>query len=130
MIELKKVGEFNEEMLPGINNTRKYPEDHPKRQKIKTDNLVLPRLRQWRRGMQSKELEFFCKNVGIPVIKFNDLRTTFTINQIQKGGSLPEVMSIIGHTDIKTAKIYLEMSKTGRNFSTKRGGSWHNQSTT
>ncbi len=38
------------------------------------DNLLLPRLREWRAGMQSEILRDFCKGSYIPEVKFHDLR--------------------------------------------------------
>ena len=40
------------------------------------DNLLLPRVPEWRQGEQSKFLRDFCRGMNIPEIKFHDLRAT------------------------------------------------------
>lgn len=86
------------------------------------DNLLLPRIGEWRRGEQSRFLRDFCKGTGIPEIKFHDLRATFITNMLSKGVALNVVMSIVGHRRISTTDVYNRLAGVGVKGSTNKIG--------
>jgi integrase len=49
----------------------------------------------------------FCEGIGITPVKFHDLRATFITNLLAQGESLARVMSIVGHSELKTTNSYL-----------------------
>ena len=68
---------------------------------------VLPHLKEWEHSEQSMVTREFCAAVGITPIKFHDLRATFITNLLSRGVSLARVMSIVGHSQLKTTNGYL-----------------------
>ncbi|MCY4644225.1 MAG: tyrosine-type recombinase/integrase [Bacteriovoracales bacterium] len=93
-----------------MNNINRYPENHPNRQGPVLDDLVLPRLREWRHGIQSKILSAFCRSLGITAVKFHDLRATFITNLLAQGVPLVKVMAIVGHAEMSTTNEYLRLA--------------------
>ena len=71
------------------------------------DEYVLPRLAEWEHGDQSRVTREFCAALGITEIRFHDLRATFITNLLVQGESLARVMSIVGHSELKTTNGYL-----------------------
>ncbi|MCM0605930.1 MAG: site-specific integrase [Xanthomonadaceae bacterium] len=69
--------------------------------------FVLPQHREWQNGEQAQVLRNFCTLIGITSIKFHDLRATFITNLLSRGVSLARVMSMVGHSQIKTTNVYL-----------------------
>jgi integrase len=69
--------------------------------------FILPHLSHWQSGEQAKVLSGFCQAIGITPVKFHDLRATFITNLLAQGESLARVMSIVGHTELKTTNGYL-----------------------
>ena len=84
------------------------------------ENLLLPRIREWRQGDQSRLLRDFCKGISIPEVKFHDLRATFITNMLSKGAALNVVMSIVGHRRIATTDIYNRLAGVGVKGSTNK----------
>ena len=84
------------------------------------DNLLLPRVREWRQGDQSRILRDFCKGMNIPEVKFHDLRATFITNMLSKGVALNVVMSIVGHRKISTTDVYNRLAGVGVKGSTNK----------
>ena len=72
-----------------------------------TEEFVLPRLREWEHGDQARVTRDFCEGLGITSVKFHDLRATFITNLLARGESLARVMSIVGHSELKTTNGYL-----------------------
>jgi integrase len=68
---------------------------------------VLPQLIEWENGEQAQITRQFCKVIGITPIKFHDLRATFITNLLARGESLARVMSMVGHSQLKTTNGYL-----------------------
>jgi integrase len=68
---------------------------------------VLPRLGEWEHGEQARVTREFCAGIGITSVKFHDLRATFITNLLARGTSLAVVMSIVGHSELKTTNGYL-----------------------
>ena len=71
--------------------------------------FVLPRLNEWERGMAARVLRDFCEGIGITPISFHDLRATFITQLLGNGVSLAKVMTIVGHSELKTTQGYLRM---------------------
>jgi integrase len=78
--------------------------------KLKADpagEFILPRLEEWEHGEQARVTRAFCEGLGITSVKFHDLRATFITNLLAAGESLARVMSIVGHSELKTTNGYL-----------------------
>ncbi|MBV2167595.1 MAG: site-specific integrase [Bdellovibrio sp.] len=71
------------------------------------DNFVLPRLGKWDKGDQARELRFFLKSVGLPEIRFHDLRASWATLLLGKGVAPSKVMSMGGWKDMDTMMIYM-----------------------
>lgn len=96
---LSRVVPINDELLSFL-----------KELKLKSDparEFVLPHLGEWTRGDQAKVIRDFCLGIGVTEIKFHDLRATFITNLLARGESLARVMSIVGHSELKTTNTYL-----------------------
>jgi len=80
-----------------------------KERKLKygTEEFVLPRLSEWEHGDQARVTRDFCEGLGITSVKFHDLRATFITSLLARGESLARVMSIVGHSELKTTNGYL-----------------------
>ena len=105
----------------GKNNSQEFWDSRIKT-KIIFNDLVLPRLREWEIGIQSKILRDFCKSIKIPTIRFHDLRATFITNMLSQGVPLVQVMSIVGHRNMSTTDEYLRFSGVNINGATSRIG--------
>jgi integrase len=68
---------------------------------------VLPKHPEWENGEQAQVTREFCMAVGITSVKFHDLRATFITTLLARGVPLAVVMSIVGHSQIKTTNGYL-----------------------
>lgn len=68
---------------------------------------VLPNLIEWENGEQARITKEFCESVGITPVKFHDLRATFITSLLARGESLARVMSMVGHSQLKTTNGYL-----------------------
>ena len=98
LLELKNKGPFSER-LTGLNgNNQEF------------DDLVLPRSSEWKHGEQAKLTRTFCKQIGITEVTFHDLRATFITNALTQGATLPQVMSIVGHSRTSTTDEYLRLA--------------------
>lgn len=71
------------------------------------ESSVLPQLEEWKHGEQAHVLRSFCKAIGITEVRFHDLRATFITNLLASGETLVKVMSIVGHSELKTTNGYL-----------------------
>lgn len=80
-----------------------------KSQKLNSDGKVLEPLEHWMSGEQAKIIKGFCRAIGITPIKFHDLRATFITQMLLKGVPLAKVMTIVGHSTIKTTMRYLRL---------------------
>ena len=56
---------------------------------------------------QARITREFYAAAGITPVKFHDLRATFITSLLARGESLARVMSIVGHSQIKTTNGYL-----------------------
>ncbi len=77
--------------------------------KIKSENhpFVLPRVHRWEDGYQAQALRQFLIGVGLPSIRFHDLRATWATLLLSKGVAPIKVMSIGGWKDLKTMMVYM-----------------------
>lgn len=75
-----------------------------------TREFVLPHLQAWEHGEQAAVLRQFCECIGIPQVRFHDLRATFITNLLAQGVPLVKVMSIVGHKKMETTDVYLRLA--------------------
>ena len=111
---LMSEGGFNETFWKWKNESKQV------REFFIWDNLLLPRVREWKQREQSEILRDFCKGSHIPEIKFHDLRATFITNMLSKGVALNVVMSIVGHKRIATTDVYNRLAGVGVKGSTNK----------
>lgn len=69
-------------------------------------NYVLPRSNKWDKGEQARDLRMFLKGIGLPLIRFHDLRATWATLLLSKGVEPIKVMKMGGWKDIETMMIY------------------------
>ena len=70
-------------------------------------DFVLPRISKWDKGDQARDLRMFLAGMGIPPIRFHDLRATWAILLLSKGAEPIKVMMMGGWKDLKTMQIYV-----------------------
>ncbi|MGE0525674.1 MAG: tyrosine-type recombinase/integrase [Bdellovibrionales bacterium] len=70
-------------------------------------HFVLPRSRNWEKGEQARMLRMFLQGIGLPSIRFHDLRATWATIMLTKGVEPIKVMSMGGWTQLKTMQIYI-----------------------
>jgi integrase len=70
-------------------------------------HFVLPRIDKWDKGEQARELRLFLKGIGLPTIRFHDLRATWATILLSKGVEPIKVMKMGGWKDMKTMMIYV-----------------------
>ena len=80
--------------------------------KLKTGSapFVLPRNREWDRGDQARELRRFLEGIGLPPIRFHDLRATWATIMLSNGVPPLKVMIMGGWCDLKTMQFYVRRS--------------------
>jgi len=78
--------------------------------KNKEDNFLLPRIDKWDRGEQARELRMFLAGMGLPQIRFHDLRATWCTIMLGMGIAPIKVMKMGGWKDMKTMQIYSRMA--------------------
>lgn len=71
------------------------------------DSFVLPRINRWEQGDQARELRMFLIGIGLPAVRFHDLRATWATLLLSKGVEPIKVMKMGGWTDMKTMMIYI-----------------------
>jgi integrase len=74
---------------------------------------VLPRIDKWDKGEQAKELRMFLTGMGLPGIRFHDLRASWATIMLVKGVPPIKVMAMGGWKDIKTMQVYIRMAGVG-----------------
>jgi integrase len=77
-------------------------------------HFVLPRSRNWEKGEQARMLRMFLQGIGLPQVRFHDLRATWATIMLSKGVEPIKVMSMGGWKDLKTMQIYIR--KAGVNI--------------
>lgn len=73
-------------------------------------SFVLPRLDKWEKGEQARELRMFLLGLGLPTIRFHDLRATWTTILLGKGVEPIKVKKAGGWRDIKTMMHYVRLA--------------------
>jgi len=70
-------------------------------------HFVLPRISQWDAGYQAAALRMFLVGLGLPIVRFHDLRATWATIMLSKGVQPAKVMVMGGWNDMKTMMIYM-----------------------
>jgi integrase len=83
------------------------------------NHFVLPRLDRWDRGEQARDLRMFLKSVGLPQVRFHDLRASWATMLLAKGVPPSQVMSMGGWRNIDTMMIYMRKAGISVKDSTK-----------
>ncbi|MBY0315905.1 MAG: site-specific integrase [Bdellovibrionales bacterium] len=83
---------------------------HELRSLYPKEEFVLPRDKEWEQGLIAGVTKDFCLGIGITPVKFHDLRATFITQMLTNGVALAKVMSIVGHSSLKTTQGYLRLS--------------------
>ena len=80
-----------------------------KQLKVGTDHseFVLPRVSRWDKGEQARELRMFMLGIGLPPVRFHDLRATWATLLLASGQAPARVMTMGGWKDLKTMMIYM-----------------------
>ena len=76
----------------------------------KNSPYVLPRHPLFDHGNQSNALFAVCCKLGIPAIRWHDLRALYASRLLLSGVSMVGVMQICGWTQLSTAQRYLRLS--------------------
>lgn len=95
-----RVVEIAKSMLPVVEALHRH----------KSDEFVLPRLKGWQSAVQSKVLRGFLEEIGLPVIRFHDLRASWATVMLSKGVEPIKVMAMGGWKDLKTMQVYVRKS--------------------
>jgi len=69
--------------------------------------FVLPRIDKWDKGEQARELRRFLEGLGLPRVRFHDLRASWATIMLSKGIAPIKVMAMGGWKDLKTMQIYV-----------------------
>jgi len=69
--------------------------------------FVLPRIDKWDKGEQARELRMFLQGLGLPRIRFHDLRATWATIMLSMGIPAIQVMIVGGWKDLKTMQHYI-----------------------
>ncbi|QDK43866.1 site-specific integrase [Bdellovibrio sp. ZAP7] len=85
-------------LIPVLNDLKKYEPD---------TSFVLPRLSKWDKGDQARYLRAFLMSVGLPMMRFHDLRASWATLLLNKGVAPSKVMSMGGWRDMDTMMIYM-----------------------
>lgn len=70
-------------------------------------NFVLPRIDKWDKGEQARELRLFLTGIGLPPVRFHDLRASWATHMLSLGVEPIKVMNMGGWKDLKTMQIYI-----------------------
>lgn len=71
------------------------------------EDYVLPRLPRWDQGDQARLLRIFLKSIGLPEVRFHDLRASWATLLLGKGVAPSKVMAMGGWKDMDTMMIYM-----------------------
>jgi len=70
-------------------------------------DFVLPRIRKWDKGEQARELRGFMLGMGLPAVRFHDLRATWATLLLGRSVAPVKVMKMGGWKDMETMMIYI-----------------------
>ena len=79
-------------------------------EKLRPEDFLLPRFRDWTRGGQARTLRAFCIGNRLPSVKFHTLRACFATQLISTGIPATVVMKICGWRDLKTMQRYIRLA--------------------
>lgn len=68
---------------------------------------VLPRIDKWDKGEQARELRIYLLGMGLPRLRFHDLRASWCTIMLSMGIEPIKVMKMGGWKDLKTMQIYM-----------------------
>ncbi|MBC7456800.1 MAG: site-specific integrase [Bdellovibrionaceae bacterium] len=71
------------------------------------NEFVLPRILRWDKGDQARYLRLFLQSIGLPQIRFHDLRASWATLLLGKGVAPSKVMAQGGWKDMDTMMIYM-----------------------
>jgi integrase len=71
------------------------------------EEFVLPRMWKWDQGEQARELRLFLRSIGLPEVRFHDLRASWATLLLSKNVPPSKVMSMGGWKDMDTMMIYM-----------------------
>ena len=71
---------------------------------------MLPRIDKWDKGEQARDLRMFLQGIGLPVIRFHDLRATWCTLMLQNGIEPIKVMKMGGWKNISTMERYIRQA--------------------
>ena len=74
------------------------------------NDWVLPHHGEWHRYQQASVLRQFCRDIGVPSIRFHALRACFATQLIKDGIAPSVVMKVCGWKDLKTMQRYIRMA--------------------
>lgn len=68
---------------------------------------VLPRIDKWDKGEQARELRMFLMGLGLPSVRFHDLRASWATVMLSRAIPPIQVMVMGGWKDLKTMQYYI-----------------------
>lgn len=71
------------------------------------NEFVLPRILRWDKGDQARYLRLFLQSIGLPQMRFHDLRASWATLLLGKGVPPSKVMAQGGWKDMDTMMIYM-----------------------
>jgi integrase len=69
--------------------------------------FLLPRIQEWDEGRQVEVLRTFLMGIGLPPVRFHDLRASWATAMLGMGVEPARVMIMGGWSDLKTMQIYI-----------------------
>ena len=78
--------------------------------KAGNDPFVLPRFTEWEKGEQARVLRAFLRGIGLPRVRFHDLRASWATLLLGQGVEPAKVMKLAGWADMKTMERYIRLS--------------------
>ncbi len=70
-------------------------------------HFVLPRSRDWEKGEQARHLRLFLQAVGLPSVRFHDLRASWATMMLSNGVEPIKVMAMGGWRSLSRLQIYV-----------------------
>ncbi|WP_413612924.1 tyrosine-type recombinase/integrase [Bdellovibrio sp. HCB-110] len=73
-------------------------------------HFVLPRSRDWEKGEQARHLRMFLQALGLPQVRFHDLRASWATMMLSHGVEPIKVMAMGGWQSLSRLQIYVRKS--------------------
>ena len=96
-----RILEIAEPLIPLLNELKTH---------LAETEFVLPRIPAWCKGEQARVLRGFLKLLGLPEVRFHDLRASWATLLLSKGVAPAKVMAMGGWKDMETMMIYMRKS--------------------